>query len=141
MHNPGLAVRFVGLTAGDFGGHFDGRLDGHSYLKRSGSDEEKPPARDVDGFREVFAFIPGKIDGAEAQRDAQAVALEMSAFRRRHVSVCACSGEGARADVNLCHLRVAPAAGWSRGYEGVRMGYDIRLTAAGAAAVHPDSAK
>ena len=101
VHNSRLAVGFVGLSACDFGGHFDGGLYGHAHLKRGRSNKEKSATGNVQSFGEVFAFISGKINGAEAQGDAQTVALEMSAFRRSHVILCACSGEGARADVNL----------------------------------------
>jgi len=92
VHNPGLAVGFVGLPAGDFGGHADGRFDGHAYLERGRGDEEKSATRDVQSFGEVFALIACKINGAEAQGDAQTVALEMSAFRRSHVAFRALRG-------------------------------------------------
>jgi len=89
-----LAVCFIGFSASDFGGHADGGLDGHTYLERGRSNKEKPAARDVQGFREMFAFVAGQINGAEAQGNAQAVAFKMSAFRRTHVVFGACSGEG-----------------------------------------------
>jgi len=101
MHDSGFAVSFVGLSARNFGGHSDGGLYGHAHLERGRGDEEESSTGDVYSFGEMFAFIAGKINGAEAQGDAQAVALEMSAFRRGHVVFCACSGEGARADVSL----------------------------------------
>src|ERR1700675_3331430 len=64
VHNPGLAVGFVGLAAGDFGGHADGRLDGHAYLKRGRSNKEKSATGNVESLGEVFAFIAGEINGA-----------------------------------------------------------------------------
>jgi hypothetical protein len=61
----------------------------------------------------------------------------MSAFRRSHISSCACSGEGARADVSLSDLKSITRAAPVKGYEGVPMGYEFRLPAAGAGAGHP----
>jgi len=85
---------FIRFSASDFGGHADGGFDGHTYLKRGRRNKEKSAAGNVQSFGEMFAFVTSQIYGAEAQGDAQAVALEMSAFRRRsHVVLCAYSGE------------------------------------------------
>ncbi len=129
------------MRAQHFGGHFDGGLYGHAHLKRGRSNKEKSATGNVQSFGEVFAFISGKINGAEAQRDAQAIALEMSAFRRGHFVFCACSGEGARADDKSLNPKSITRGGVVKRYEGVRMGYEVRLPARGAVTGCPESAK
>src|SRR5258708_27136992 len=141
VHNSRLAVGFVGLSACDFRGHFDGGLYGHAHLKAGPSDKEKSAAGNVQSFGEVFAFISGKINGSEAQGEAQAIALEMSAFRRGHFVFCACSGEGARADDKSLNPKSITRGGVVKRYEGVRMGYEVRLPARGAVPGCPESAE
>ena len=93
VNYPGLAVCFIGFSTGDFGGHADGGFDGHADLKRGRGHKEKSAAGNVQSFGEVFAFVAGQRNGAKAQGNAQGVTREMSAFRRRHVVICARSGE------------------------------------------------
>ena len=47
MDDSGLAVSFIRFSACNFGGHFDGGLDGHTYLKWRRSHEEKSTAGNV----------------------------------------------------------------------------------------------
>jgi len=94
-------MSFVWLAPGDFGGHADGGFDGHTHLKRGRGNEEKSAARNIQGFGKVFAFIAGEIEGAEAQGYAQAVAFEMSAFRRSHVNFTRAAGRGTRPQKTL----------------------------------------
>jgi hypothetical protein len=65
----------------------------------------------------------------------------MSAFRRSHVILCACSGEGARADVKSLNPKSITRGGVVKRYEGVRMGYEVRLPARGAVTGCPESAE
>lgn len=81
------AMGFIRLATGDFRGHSKGGFNGHADLKRGGSNEEKAAAGDVGGFGEVLDLGGSQSQGAKTQRDTDTKALELSAFRRRHVNL------------------------------------------------------
>ena len=87
MDQAGAAVRFIGLAAGDFRGHAEGGFNGHADLKRGGSNEEEATAGDVGGFGKMLNLVGSQSYGAKTQRDTNAKALELSAFRGRHVNL------------------------------------------------------
>ena len=84
VNQAGAAMSFVRLAARDFGGHVESGLDGHADLKRGGSDKEESAARDVGGLGEMLGSTRRQSHRTKTKWNANAKALELSAFRRGH---------------------------------------------------------
>jgi hypothetical protein len=57
MDDASGAMRLLGLAPGDFRGHAQRAIDGHTHLKRRRGSEVKSAPRNIQDFREMLALV------------------------------------------------------------------------------------
>ena len=81
VNNARTAMRFFGLVACDFSGHAQRGFNGHANLQRRGRCKIESALRNVERFREMFAFISGKAHGFETNWRPYRITGQLASFR------------------------------------------------------------
>src|SRR5882724_9665645 len=87
VNNARAAMGFFGLVACDFSGHAQRGFNGHADLQRRGRCKIESALRNVERFREMFAFISGKAHGFETNWRPYGITGQLASFKHVHTKL------------------------------------------------------